>query len=60
MKSNRKPERRERRDFSAEFKAEAVRLVAERRAAGATLTQVGRDMIVGIPTQGSRHRTRRP
>ena len=38
MKSKRKAGaagRRERRAFSAEFKAEAVRLVAERRAAGA-------------------------
>jgi transposase len=46
MKSNRKAGRRERRAFSAEFKAEAVRLVAERRAAGATLTQVGRELEV--------------
>lgn len=38
--------RRERRDFSAEFKAEAVRLAAERRAAGGTLTQVGRELDV--------------
>jgi len=37
---------RERRAFSAEFKAEAVRLVAERRAAGATLAQVGRELDV--------------
>ncbi len=46
MKSNRRSERRERREFSAEFKAEAVRLVAERRAAGATLAQVGRELDV--------------
>jgi transposase len=46
MKSNRKSERRERREFSAEFKAEAVRLVAERRAAGTTLAQVGRELDV--------------
>jgi len=46
MKSNKKTGRRERREFSAEFKAEAVRLVAERRAAGATLTQVGRELDV--------------
>jgi transposase-like protein len=46
MKSNRKSERRERREFSAEFQAEAVRLVAERRAAGATLAQVGRELDV--------------
>jgi len=49
MKSNRKPEsagRRERRVFSAEFKAEAVRLVAERRASGVPLAQVGRELDV--------------
>ena len=34
--------RRERRVFSAEFKAEAVRLMAERRALGVSLVQVGR------------------
>jgi transposase-like protein len=38
--------RRERRAFSAEFKAEAVRLVAERRAAGDTVAQVGRELDV--------------
>ena len=38
--------RRERREFSAEFKAEAVRLAAERRAVGGTLTQVGRELEV--------------
>lgn len=38
--------RRERREFSAEFKAEAVRLVAERRAAGVTLAQMGRELDV--------------
>ena len=38
--------KRERREFSAEFKAEAVRLVAERRAAGVTLAQVGRELDV--------------
>ena len=48
MKSTRKAERRERRAFSAEFKAEAeaVRLVAARRAEGATLTQIGRELDV--------------
>jgi transposase len=46
MKSNRKSVRRERREFSAEFKAEAVRMVAERRAAGVTLSQVGRELDV--------------
>jgi transposase len=46
MKSKRNAARRERRDFSAEFKAEAVRLVAERRARGDTLAQVGRELDV--------------
>jgi transposase len=49
MKSKRKAGaagRRERRAFSAEFKAEAVRLVAERRAAGETLAQTGRELDV--------------
>ena len=49
MKSNEKvgpADKRERRAFSAEFKAEAVRLVAERRAAGETLTQIGRELDV--------------
>ena len=49
MKSNRRAGpagRRERRAFNAEFKAEAVRLVAERRAVGVTLTQVGRELEV--------------
>ena len=38
--------RRERRAFSAEFKAEAVRLVSERRAHGVSLVQVGRELDV--------------
>ena len=49
MKSKRKAGsagRRERRAFSAEFKAEAVRLVAERRALGVTLAQIGRELDV--------------
>ena len=46
MGSNRKVVRRERRAFSAEFKAEAVRLVTERRAAGVSLTQLGRELDV--------------
>jgi transposase len=46
MKSDKKVGRRGRREFSAEFKAEAVRLVAERRSAGATLAQVGRELDV--------------
>jgi transposase len=32
--------------FSAEFKAEAVRLMAERRAAGASVAQIGRELAV--------------
>ena len=49
MKSNRKAGpagRRDRRAFSAEFKAEAVRLVAARRAVGVTLVEVGRELDV--------------
>jgi len=46
MGSSKKGIRRERRGFTAEFKAEAVRLLAERRAAGATATQVGRELDV--------------
>lgn len=46
MKSNKNVGRRERRSFSAEFKAEAVQLVAARRAEGATLTQIGRELDV--------------
>ena len=38
--------RRERRAFTAEFKAEAVRLVAERRALGMSAAQVGRELEV--------------
>lgn len=46
MKSSKKVGRRERRSFSAEFKAEAVRLMIERRAAGDTLAQVSRELDV--------------
>ena len=46
MGSSKKIVRRERREFSVEFKAEAVRMVAERRAAGASLTQIGRALDV--------------
>ena len=49
MKPNRKTGsagRREHRAFSTEFKAEAVRLVADRRASGVTLAQVGRELDV--------------
>ena len=38
--------RRERRTFSAEFKAEAVQMVAERRTGGMTLAQAGRELDV--------------
>ena len=46
MGSSKKVVPRERRAFSAEFKAEAVRLVAARRADGASLTQIGRELEV--------------
>jgi transposase len=46
MGSSKKVVRRERRTFSTEFKSEAVRLVAERRADGASLTQIGRELEV--------------
>jgi transposase len=46
MKSSKKVGRRERRTFSAEFKAEAVRLMTERRASGGTLAQVSRELDV--------------
>ena len=46
MGSSKKWIRRERRGFTAEFKAEAVRLLAERRTAGATAPQVGRELDV--------------
>jgi transposase len=39
--------RRERRAFSADFKREAVRLLADRRAVGVSLTQVARELDVG-------------
>ena len=37
---------RERRAFSPEFKADAVRMLAERRALGVSLAQVGRELDV--------------
>jgi transposase len=46
MKSKGKAARRERRTFSAEFKQEAVRLAAERRAVGVPLSQVARELDV--------------
>lgn len=39
--------RRARRTFSAEFKQEAVRLLAERRATGVSLEQIARELDVG-------------
>ena len=47
MKSTKQGARRERRGFTTEFKAEAVRLLVERRAAGVTVAQVGRELDVG-------------
>ena len=47
MKSSKKSVRRERRTFSEAFKAEAVRLMMDRRAEGATLAQIGRELDVG-------------
>lgn len=38
--------RRERRAFTEEFKREAVRLLHERRAAGRSVTQIGRELDV--------------
>ena len=38
--------RRERRECSPEFKAEAVRMLAEHRAMGVSLTPVGRELDV--------------
>lgn len=52
MTSRRKPKekatasRRERRAFTDEFKREAVQLLHARRAAGVTVTQVGRELDV--------------
>ena len=42
----RETSRRERRVFTDEFKREAVRLLHERRAKGATVTQIGRELDV--------------
>jgi len=39
--------KRARRAFTEEFKQEAVRLLRDRRAAGASLTQVARELDVG-------------
>jgi transposase len=48
MKANRKGSSgsRERRSFSAEFKAEAVRMMSERQTRGVTLAQIGRELDV--------------
>lgn len=45
MESNRKRDQRERRSFSAEFKAEAVRMMLERRAP-VTVAQISRELDV--------------
>jgi transposase len=44
MTSNKTTDRRVRREFTTEFKREAVRMLAERRAAGATLAHVAREL----------------
>ena len=46
MKSRKQGARHERRAFSDALKAEAVRRAAERRAAGGTLADVGRELDV--------------
>ena len=46
MGSKKSAGRRERRAFSAEFKAEAVRLMKEGRAAGRAMAQIGRELDV--------------
>jgi transposase len=46
MKSRHGSVRRERRGFSAEFKAEAVRLVKEGRAQGKSLVHLGRELDI--------------
>lgn len=46
-RSRKEPSKRARRAFSDEFKQEAVRLLAERRALGVSLAQVGRELDVG-------------
>ena len=38
--------RRVRREFSPEFKAQAVRMIGERRALGVSLTQLGQELDV--------------
>lgn len=46
MEKRPKIRKRERRGFSAEFKAEAVRLAAERGAVGVALAQVARELDI--------------
>lgn len=46
MGSKKTAGRRERRTFTAEFKAEAVRLMKEGRAAGRSVAQIGRELDV--------------
>ena len=45
-KSSRAKAGRERRAFTVEFKQEAVRLMHDRRAAGVSLAQIGREVAV--------------
>lgn len=47
MGSKNQSARRVRREFTPEFKQEAVRMLAERRAAGATLAHVARELDLG-------------
>ena len=47
MKKAIKSPKQSRRVFSAEFKQEAVRRMAERRAQGVSLQQIGRELDVG-------------
>jgi transposase len=63
MKSSKKASaagRRERRKFTAEFKAEAVRLLTERRAVGGSLAQVARELDVGADQLRAWERELRP
>lgn len=43
-RNSKESKRRERREFSPEFKQEAVRLMYERQAAGVNLSQIARDL----------------
>ena len=48
MGSSKTGGRRERRALSAEFKAEAVRMMTERRTAGTSLAQISRELEVRL------------